>query len=956
MGQRYGSRPSAVPFWKLLKLRRWLPGVLAAAAGLTGPVDRALAQPVAPPVTMPTPTAPGPVKAPPVAEKEKLVTIDFGLAGWNEVLDWYAKETGLTLITTVKPTGTVTLKPGKDKQFTIGQVTDLINEAMMQQKFLLIRRHMTFFIQPSDEKVDPTLLPRITLDELPKRGRTEIVQIVIPVKGMEVNDAVDELKRLLTPFGTIVPLTAPNAYLIQDTVGNIVRIKDTLDEIERTGGGRADSLSHVCEYRRPQELAEVLAKLMTSQDVKVDITGTQAPQFGGDPRGYDPRGYDPRGGFDRGGGFNRGGPQPQASNGRGMKTVQIAVDARRNAIYVTAPQDKIGLAKKLIEEQDKPLYPGQPKLTAAEPVLKTFTVQIGAATELAKVIQARFPGVQVIALAAQNQIMVLAAPTDLIDIARLIQGGEGTGVEAVETVFIPLNDLEPGDAAAQLTKLAPTPAAGGPSIEPQKTGPNVGILLKGTPSQIAEAKRTLRLLGETSITGPGLPAMPGGTSRTINLGGNANAAVVAELLGRAMQDMGKKVIVNDPLNPAPRPGIGNPGAPVMPNPPTTPKALPPKLPDPVRPPTLGSREQIPGRDFLIAAQIVDPEKKDDKPVVITVTGNRLVVQSDDTKALDVLTQLARYITTEGAKPDENLFKVLRLKYVSAEDAARELTEIFNGPQQQQQGGGGRGGRGGGGFNPLALLGLGGGGDAVTPSKDRIRVVAEKSSNSVIVVKASPLDVVMIEKLLAGAIDGGNNDSAAVLKTFVIPLKNADAAEMATLLKDVYKSAMGNTGRGGAVGGLPAFNPFAALQGGGQTQQQPPALSISVDDRSNQLILLCAETLYTEIAKLTEQLDNATVTTTEVVQLVKLKGVDPALVQQAVNAMRGIDSRQQSTGRGGFGGGGFGGGNPGGFGGGGFGGNQGGFGGLGGGGFGGFGGGGFGGGGDGFGGGGASGGW
>ena len=177
MGLRHGSRLRAIPLWKLIKLRKWLPGVLAAAAGLTGPIDMALAQPTTMPVPgMPGAIAPvGPVTPVVPATPVKTVSVHFEKAGWDEVLDWYAKETGLTLITTVKPTGTVAIKPGKDRKFTVGEVTDLINEAMMQQKFILIRRHMTFFIQPSDEKIDPTLLPRVAPSELADRGRTEIV-------------------------------------------------------------------------------------------------------------------------------------------------------------------------------------------------------------------------------------------------------------------------------------------------------------------------------------------------------------------------------------------------------------------------------------------------------------------------------------------------------------------------------------------------------------------------------------------------------------------------------------------------------------------------------------------------------------------------------------------------------------------------------------------------------------
>src|SRR3954467_4407516 len=131
MGHCRGARPGAVPFWKLFRLRRWLPGVLAAAAGLTGPVDRALAQPTTPLPMMPAPGTPGAVApvapvapAVPAAAPEKMVSIHFEKAKWEDVLDWYAKETGLTMVTAVKPTGSVDIKPGKDRKFTVGEVTD----------------------------------------------------------------------------------------------------------------------------------------------------------------------------------------------------------------------------------------------------------------------------------------------------------------------------------------------------------------------------------------------------------------------------------------------------------------------------------------------------------------------------------------------------------------------------------------------------------------------------------------------------------------------------------------------------------------------------------------------------------------------------------------------------------------------------------------------------------------
>ncbi|MDY3556027.1 sigma-70 family RNA polymerase sigma factor [Gemmata sp. JC717] len=163
----------------------------------------------------------------------KTFEMQFQKAAWSDVLDWYAKVSGLVMITTAKPTGTFTFaapKPGQ--RYTLADVTDIINETLMQQKLLLVPRHMTFFIQPSGEKIDPTLLPRITLDELPKRGRTEIVEVLIPLRTGEAAEIKEELTKLLTPFGTI-RYAKDRSLIVADTAGNVARIVSTLGDIER---------------------------------------------------------------------------------------------------------------------------------------------------------------------------------------------------------------------------------------------------------------------------------------------------------------------------------------------------------------------------------------------------------------------------------------------------------------------------------------------------------------------------------------------------------------------------------------------------------------------------------------------------------------------------------------------------------------------------------------------------
>ena len=76
------------------------------------------------------------------------------------------------------------------------------------------------------------------------------------------------------------------------------------------------------------------------------------------------------------------------------------------------------------------------------------------------------------------------------------------------------------------------------------------------------------------------------------------------------------------------------------------------------------------------------------------------------------------------KPAENHFAVIKLKNVKAEDAVTVLHELFNGAKNDG---------------------------------NRIRLVAEKSSNSLIILKASPADLLTIRKLLENVIDADKPD-------------------------------------------------------------------------------------------------------------------------------------------------------------------------------------------------------
>ena len=291
--------------------------------------------------------------------------------------------------------------------------------------------------------------------------------------------------------------------------------------------------------------------------------------------------------------------------------------------------------------------------------------------------------------------------------------------------------------------------------------------------------------------------------------------------------------------------------------------------------------------------------------------------------------------------------MVRLRVANAVEVAKILDEAFNG-KAGGPGGGGRGGPGGGGgpggFGGLINLAMGGGGGGGQQSGrvETIRVVADPMSNALLV-RAKPIDMLTIRRLLDKHIDVVNDDNLVTVRTHIIgPLKDANASDVAELLKHVYAPSMAaattqqTTSFGGGGGGPGGFGggPRTVNSGGSST----PAPTVGVDNHTNSLYISCSTAMYDDIQKLVKDIEKSSSTSKQAIKIISTDGIDPAVVQQAFAAISGqpantagnrfsntgLNNNTAATGRtlgggfgqGGFGGGGFG--NPGGFGGGGFG--------------------------------------
>jgi type II secretory pathway component GspD/PulD (secretin) len=170
-------------------------------------------------------------------EKSKAETktyqFEFRNKPWSNILEWLGEQAGLPVICSSLPTGTFTFIPPRIKpKYSLVEIIDILNEELLNQKYILIRREATFTILPADEKMDPTLLPRVRLDELEKRGRTELVTVVLPLTTRNAKDLGPDVKKMLGAFGNVIILEKFNQLILQDTAGNLLRIYQAIKELE----------------------------------------------------------------------------------------------------------------------------------------------------------------------------------------------------------------------------------------------------------------------------------------------------------------------------------------------------------------------------------------------------------------------------------------------------------------------------------------------------------------------------------------------------------------------------------------------------------------------------------------------------------------------------------------------------------------------------------------------------
>ena len=220
-----------------------------------------------------------------VAPEPKAYTFEMRGKPWPAVFEWLTDKTGRDFISSNAPSGTFNVITQKGRKYTIPQIINIINDGLLKEKWALLNRGTSFTLVPADEKIDPALVPRIPISELGEHGNTEIVSTVYQCKSLVAEDSAPEVKKQMGPFGEVIVLHKANQLILQDAVGNVMRIKKELDDQEgkEGSGAQAETYVHKCVYIRAAKAEAILRSFLGEQKQIIETVarGNNGPNGGG---------------------------------------------------------------------------------------------------------------------------------------------------------------------------------------------------------------------------------------------------------------------------------------------------------------------------------------------------------------------------------------------------------------------------------------------------------------------------------------------------------------------------------------------------------------------------------------------------------------------------------------------------------------------------------------------------
>ncbi|HVJ69534.1 MAG TPA: secretin N-terminal domain-containing protein, partial [Caulifigura sp.] len=818
----------------------------------------------------------------------------FNGAPWDDVLELFAKKAGLTLDIHDTPPGTFTYFDSKT--YTPTQALDVINRYLADRGYILIRRDNSLVCYNLENPISPNLIPNVTVQDLPNHGEHELMRLVLPLTVGNVEQVAKDIDAVKGPQGSVTAMVSTNTIVVTDLGTNLRRIAEMVRDIVPPSDNGLVFHSYHLNFIAAEDAESVIR---TQLGVTQTVTNVSS---GGSDRGRSFGGFPPFGGFDRGrdSGGDRG---SSSSSSRTTATptpgATVQADTRLNNLFVTATPAQQKVVEEVLRVLDVDDGSGKRFIGTGsnKPYLEVYTLKTADAREVAKSLGSIIPGVVVNEDGQNNSIHIMATTKQHEQVRQHIALMDGRG-GLQEVAVIPLAKMDPTQAMSSLRAVFVRDGSSAPTIEPDTYGRQ--LIVRATAEQLQQIRDVLKGLGED---GTGRRPSQTGNLRAFNLQGRDADAIMKMTQQQLGPGTSSRIRIVTPQDRGAVNGIRVPSQRSQPEPTST------ERDEPIQPPvrrtsTPGGRasyEHRPGSNVarmmaalaaeestsLTSAATEDDSAQDnaggksqesskEPSITVTVIGDQLVLQSNDTAALDqlesVLQQSLEYLPPsnkptifilQSADPVETantlvaMFPDLTLNASATSNSSGTMSNLFSGVSNF-------------GSSLWDASGMS------SMSNNRFQVIPNTRLNALFVY-GPPHKVAEIEQMIEILDATDWPESGRSRKPRMIELKYADVNEVYTIVKDVYSDYLESESQ------RQAQNPLAALAGGGRggsREVTPPRMTLGVDHNSSKIIVSASDDLFNQVLSLVETLDKAALESQRTVRVVQIKNADAATLQNA----------------------------------------------------------------------------
>lgn len=792
------------------------------------------------------------------------LSFSFRYQPWQDVLDWFAEQSDLSLVLEAPPSGTFNYTD--NRRYTPTEALDVLNSVLLTKGYTLVRRERMLVLVNLEDGVPPNLVTDVPLEDLDERGEYELIRVLFQVRNMTPEAASEEVSRLVGPQGAVVVLPRAGMLQVTETAGRIRAIQKVIQAIERPDASKLGGINpYQLEYASASAVLPVLRQML---GIPADAYST--------PEG----------------------------------TLQLALDTSTSSrLLAYGTPEMMKRLEEVLQLVDVPDAASGPIDSLQLEVYPTGEADPEAALLVLQTLLSEEPGTR---LATDPQTGNLVALTTMANHATIRATLSQMQEDARAIEVIPLTNVDPQLALLSITKLFGI--AVGEEADPRAPIVDAdlstnSLLVRGSRAQIDQIKALLGKMGESadSIYASG----DRGNVRLLPLTA-AEARTALEQVNQIWPTIRSNPIKM--VSPAAAIRSYRPAEQRTPDEPTAEQEAAGLEGDiehmlriqlPAEPDLPSDRETMMisprPKAKLVVYQDTSGERdattEIDKPstgapILVSPGPSGLLVASDDLDALDAFERILEASTMQSGNTGRE-YAVFYLKHAKAATAAAILSDIFG--TSSSSGGdlmsgiadAALGDIGGGLMGDL--LGLGGSGPSTGFSAAGVDIVTDARLNALIVY-ARPDDIDMVFRLLQ-IVDQrtGPTDVEAEGVARLISVNNTSASQVAEVVKQIYANRI----EGGSSGQPSPEDLMRMLRNAGGNKgadtQELAKMTIGVDSRSNSLVVRAPDMLFYEVKALVEQLDTEQLDSTQSTQIISLKYSNSQAIKEALGPILGEQS-------------------------------------------------------------------